>query len=419
MAFGTHVLVPTMFTLSKALLILLTLALGALNIVDTATAQVRHSLAIDAQRLDAGSGWSVGFSEGGAGCVAIARYRDSTRVWFGASARHGTFVAFANTAWKSIEAGGGYELFIQVHGGRRWRINTTGAVIDGEPGVISGDLKIDVIEDLARASGFVVELAGRRIFAGELSGSRRALTLAFECFQRNREEAERIASSQAPTRRDRPSSQPALSGNGTGFFIDQDGLIVTNEHVTRGCRAVSAGIPGSKFSTAAIKATDPVNDLSLLKIDTGPASTPPGLRTGLKLGESVAVFGFPLSNVGIATSGNFTMGYVSALAGLKNDTREYQISAPVQPGNSGGPMIDHMGNVVGVINSKLNALNVALTKGGDIPQNVNFAIKASVLQNFLETNGVSAKGAISSRKLEPTELAEHLKRFSVKIDCFR
>ncbi len=349
--------------------------------------------------------------------MAVARYRDGTRVWFGVSAKHGRFVAFANAGWKSLVAGGNYQLRVLPYGGTRWRTEAVGVNLDGEGGVLSSSLKLDVMQDLARASGFSVELAGRKIFGGELSGSRRALSMAFDCFARNKSEAERVAARKAPEPAPRNDGPPRLAGNGTGFFVGSDGHIVTNEHVTKGCRAVTVGVPGNDFVSATVRATDPVNDLSLLKIAKGPAAVP-AFRTGLKLGESVAVFGYPLSNVGLATAGNFTMGYISALAGLKNDTREYQISAPVQPGNSGGPMVDHMGNVVGVINAKLNALNVAL-KQGDIPQNVNFAIKASVTQNFLETNGFNVRSETASKKLEPTDLAEHLKSFSVKVNCLK
>src|ERR1700730_17779896 len=74
------------------------------------------------------------------------------------------------------------------------------------------------------------------------------------------------------------------------------------------------------------------------------------LRSGVHLGERVALFGFPLAGL-LATSGNFTLGNVTAVAGLGDDTRIIQISASVQPGNSGGPLLDYSGNVVGVVES--------------------------------------------------------------------
>ncbi|MGJ0506038.1 MAG: trypsin-like peptidase domain-containing protein [Methylocystis sp.] len=135
---------------------------------------------------------------------------------------------------------------------------------------------------------------------------------------------------------------------------------------------------GSRFS-------DTANDLASLKTATK-TSMPASLRSGVRVGESVSVYGFPLSGI-LSTGGNFTTGTVAAAAGLGDDTRYLQITEPVQPGNSGGPLMDQDGNVVGVVVAKLNVLRVAHATG-DIAQNMNFAIKASLLANFLDANGV-------------------------------
>ncbi len=102
----------------------------------------------------------------------------------------------------------------------------------------------------------------------------------------------------------------------------------------------------------------------------------------MRQGEDIVVYGFPLPGV-LSSGGNVSTGNVTALTGLGDDSRFLQISAPVQPGNGGGPLLDRSGNVVGVVVSKLNALSVA-SATGDVPQNVNFAIKASVALAFLE-----------------------------------
>ena len=123
-------------------------------------------------------------------------------------------------------------------------------------------------------------------------------------------------------------------------------------------------------------------DLAVLGVDAAPASHP-GIRTARddKLGETVIVAGYPLP--GILSKGlNITMGTVSALAGLANNAQFLQITASVQPGNSGGPVLDENGSVAGVVVGKLNAVAIAKWSG-DIPQNVNFAIKSSVLRGFL------------------------------------
>jgi serine protease Do len=115
---------------------------------------------------------------------------------------------------------------------------------------------------------------------------------------------------------------------------------------------------------------------------------------------------------------NVTTGNISALAGIGNDSSKFQISAPVQPGNSGGPLLDHNANVVGVVVSKLNALNLA-KENGDIAQNVNFAIKGSVVQSFLRANGVRYSTALSQATVSPTETSRRASTFTVLVECWK
>ena len=118
----------------------------------------------------------------------------------------------------------------------------------------------------------------------------------------------------------------------------------------------------------------------------------------------------------LASGGNFTTGNVTALAGLRDDSRSLQISAPVQPGNSGGPLLDEAGNVVGVVVAKLDALRVA-SATNDIPQNVNFAIKVTVAADFLSAHGVRYTEAKLDAPLPPSDIAERARAFSVHIEC--
>jgi S1-C subfamily serine protease len=134
------------------------------------------------------------------------------------------------------------------------------------------------------------------------------------------------------------------------------------------------------------------------------------------MGETVAVYGFPLSGL-LTPTGNFTVGYVSALAGLQNDTGKLQISAPIQPGNSGGPALDEHGNVVGVVVSTASTPGMA-SISGTLPQNLNFAIKSAIAQSFLTSNGVKAASAIEQvKKLDTADLAERAKSITVKVLC--
>jgi serine protease Do len=210
-----------------------------------------------------------------------------------------------------------------------------------------------------------------------------------------------------------PEDRPRAS-SGTGFYVSRDGHLLTNAHVVKDCTSIEVNGPNGPVP-ARIAARDASNDLALLKTEITPLKVV-ALRSGVRLGEAVAVFGYPLSGV-LATSGNFTLGNITALTGIGDDTRYFQISAPVQPGNSGGPLVDANGNFIGVVTAKLNALRVMVATNGDIPQNVNFAIKGAVASTFLESNGVSVAVGTDTTALPPADLADHAKSVSAFIAC--
>jgi len=169
---------------------------------------------------------------------------------------------------------------------------------------------------------------------------------------------------------------------------------------------------------ARVIAINEVDDLAVLKADTR-AERVVTLRTAPspRSGDPIVVFGFPLSGL-LASTGNATTGNITALAGLRDDPRQMQISAPVQPGNSGGPLIDMSGNVVGVVVSKLDALRVARVIE-DIPQNINFAIKASTVANFLDAKGLTYSAGQASRELSVADVVDRAKGYSVEVKCSR
>ena len=203
--------------------------------------------------------------------------------------------------------------------------------------------------------------------------------------------------------------------SGTGFFVSTDGVLITNAHVVEGCLAIRATTSQGATAAAKVLARDVRNDLAVL--NTGLAvNKVAAFRTNFRLGEAVEAFGYPLTDV-LSKSGNFTLGNVSALVGIGEDSRYLQISAPVQPGNSGGPLLDQNGNLVGVVSAKLNALKLMLATNGDIPQNVNFAIKSSIVANFLETNGVSYTLGAATQSMQPADLADQAKAMSAFIEC--
>jgi S1-C subfamily serine protease len=175
----------------------------------------------------------------------------------------------------------------------------------------------------------------------------------------------------------------SVKWSGSGFLITSQGHIITNHHVAP---------PGTKIQvitrfgalSATILKTDEANDLTLLKVDG--TFIPMALSTSSKvrLGATVATIGFPNTEMQ-GFSPKLTKGEISSLAGLRDDPKYFQISAAVQPGNSGGPLFDSFGNVVGVVTAKINQ-KAAIAKTGTIAENVNFAVKSGHLLAFLESS---------------------------------
>lgn len=233
-------------------------------------------------------------------------------------------------------------------------------------------------------------------------------------------EAPRFAG-RPPPASGQPGQAPAPSGratsSGTGFVV-AEGRALTNNHVVEQCGRIVARNAQGRDLPAQVTARDAEMDLALLSVprDAGPALAfrdPPQVRRG----DEVVTYGFPLS--GILSSGpTLTRGDISALAGLRDDQNQVQISAPVQRGNSGGPLLDRSGNVVGVVVSKLNAQRVA-ERTGDIPQNVNFAIKADRAVSFLRRNGVTPRMAASVADKPAAEVGEIAHPSTLFLQCFR
>lgn len=171
------------------------------------------------------------------------------------------------------------------------------------------------------------------------------------------------------------------SWSGTGFALSS-GYIATNYHVVDGATSlVVYGIKGD-FSTsykAKVVASDKVNDLAIIKIEdnrfSGFGNIPYSVKTTLAdVGEDIFVLGYPMTTT-MGEEIKLTTGVISSRTGFQGDVALYQISAPIQPGNSGGPLFDNSGNIIGVVNAK-----------HDGAENVGYAIKASYLKNLLESS---------------------------------
>ena len=190
-----------------------------------------------------------------------------------------------------------------------------------------------------------------------------------------------------------------IIGSGTGFFVSPEGHIVSNDHVVGICRKVASKIDGEIKYFNVIK-TDEVNDLGIVK---GEYKNPTYLSIktdGAEYGEDIVAFGYPLADA-LSTSVKLTRGIVSSLSGPGNNYSEIQIDAAIQPGNSGGPVLNMEGQVVGVASSGLNKLYM-LEQSEYIPENVNFAVAAPTLSNFLKANGVK----VDTKKFEVNNTKE-------------
>jgi S1-C subfamily serine protease len=206
-----------------------------------------------------------------------------------------------------------------------------------------------------------------------------------------------LAAARGPAVAGKPGAPPAQPPGGTGRtlstgtgFVVAAGRALTNHHVIEGCRAIRLRTAAGAELPVRVLASDRQRDLALLEVPNE-AGPPLSFRRNptIRRGETVVTYGFPLA--GLLSSGpTLTTGEISALAGLRDNQQQFQISAPVQPGNSGGPLLDMGGHVVGVIVSKLNAQRIA-QQTGDIPQNVNFAVKGAEALDFLRRNRVEPR----------------------------
>lgn len=190
---------------------------------------------------------------------------------------------------------------------------------------------------------------------------------------------------------------------GTGFFITTDGYILTCQHCVKDAVRITARI-GTETLVATLVKTDDVNDLALLKVTGKFRSLPLVSSRDVRLGESVFTIGFPSPKLlGIAPK--LTDGTVNSLTGELDDPRFFQVNAAIQPGNSGGPLINLYGNVVGVLARTYGNMRTVERIGGTLPQNVNYAIKASYALAFLESvpDALGKLAALRSSSKRPLE----------------
>ena len=202
--------------------------------------------------------------------------------------------------------------------------------------------------------------------------------------------------------------------SGTGFAL-KDGYIVTNYHVIEGANSITIqGVNGNfniQYNTS-IVGTDKINDLALLKVTDptfkGFGIIPYSISSAIsEVGEEIFVLGYPLTST-MGDEIKLTTGVISSKTGFQGDIALYQISAPIQPGNSGGPLFDKNGNVIGIVSAKHKDA-----------ENVGYAVKTLYLQNLIESSLSSAIIPMTNSISEKTlpDKVKKLKTFVYMIKC--
>lgn len=244
-------------------------------------------------------------------------------------------------------------------------------------GVIKDEVEGYAWSLLAAAGG---ETKARDAIESQLE---RPLQLAGE--QRAKELQVKIAQNQAKN----PSSQsppkaPQLSGSGSGLAISAN-YVLTTAHVINGAKQIIVSQGESKGLAAQVLACDLANDVAVLKVDGNLQFTSP-VTADVRIGEKVFTLGFPRIQMQGLTP-KYTSGDISSLSGIQDDPRMLQISVPIQPGNSGGPLLDERGALIGIVVSQLDAAK-AFQLTNSLPQDVNYAVKSDYFIPLLKANGI-------------------------------
>jgi serine protease Do len=303
------------------------------------------------------------------GCDATTQFTDQTTVEFAliqSDSGKGWSVFISNPNWNAwIQNRARHQLWLVTT--KPWQ--GTFAVSADKTTLNFGDASIDFMNSVADAHSLIILAENKRQLTKsplDMKDSEAAIKAVVNCV------GEHAPSVPIPV------AESTVSG--TAFFVAPH-VLVTANHVVKECRSpIQVRYPEQPSHTATISGQDETNDLAVLLTGMDSLSVA-SLHVGPRLGEPVATYGFPYAGV-LSSSGNFTLGNVTSLSGMKDDTRFLQTSAPVQPGNSGGPLLDMSGSVVGVVDAQLDALTM-MNAGNSVPQNVNFAVQALITINFL------------------------------------
>ena len=203
-----------------------------------------------------------------------------------------------------------------------------------------------------------------------------------------------------------------IAGSGSGFLVNEKGYVVTNVHVVDECSLITVG----KRIPANIEKADRVNDVAILKINNNGEYIPLSMsEDDVELGEEIFVAGFPINM--ILENLNFTSGSISSEVGVGQNINQFQFTAPIQPGNSGGPIFNAYGGVIGIAVSTASTKEFEELIGTNI-QNINFGIKASTIRSLLKQSDVSVSNGNPNWFKGQKNVASVAKTGTVLIQCW-
>ena len=359
-------------------------------------------------------------------CAATAPYANGVILVVSQNAAGIWSLAFANPNYH-FNKGENAAIDVTFDGQEQARLFATAY----QSNMITAVMPVNVVRTFQKSS-LMVATAGRSVLNFDLSSSGPVIAALANCVTKVKStgldkagDFTKGAAKPAATA-DKQGSPPASksskaakssSGFGTGFVVSANGHIVTNNHVIDGCSELKGNLTGEAAMVLRVVSADTNNDLALLQPSSAVTFKDfARIRDrSFHSGDSVVAIGFPYH--GLLTSDfTVTTGIVSSLSGMHNDTRFLQISAPVQPGNSGGPLFDNSGQIVGVVTGKLPGLRIAAATG-NIPENINFAIKTGALRDFLDNSVVPYQTAEPKGELKTPEIAGNARAYTMLISC--
>jgi S1-C subfamily serine protease len=363
-------------------------------------------------------------------CSAFAPYKSGITVFVIVSANMTWRLGFSHDNWK-LNTGQNFPIILTFDGQQPF--NVSAGVLG--PSLVAVDMpdNSSLINQFRKSKTMSAFTQGQ-LFQFDMAGTSALLPTLVNCVSKTKslgvanvgdftvalpsKQAVKPVVATTPAPSVPPETKPAKLNDqtGTGFVVSLNGHVVTNQHVVDGCVGdILGNLTGEAPVKLRLVSSDEINDMALLQASESFKGAATIKATAVHSGDSVIAIGYPFH--GLLTSDfTVTTGIISSLSGVLNDTRFLQISAAVQPGNSGGPLLAASGEVVGVVAAKLNALKVVKATG-NIPENINFAIKTGALRDFLDNSVVPYQTSDVKTELKTADIARNARSFTLLISC--